>query len=185
MNLLSKYDCFKSTLKSSERGILFYFLSCFDPSKQQGRIERTVIQTLVYKCYWYWNFYLIGKLCEHRGSHIIITRINGGKRNSILRCNSKRSFPTCFLSSKTCWAGVSDQLCACYVEFWWIWLIVISQMFKLNNLKPKEGKISPRHMFKLTLFLISPVIINTSKGEESPFLLCLCTCQSAVLCKSV
>lgn len=93
MSLLSKYDCFKSTLKSSERETLFSFLSCFDPSEQQGKTGRAVIQILINKCYRCWSFYLIGKLCKHRGSHIMYYQNQRRKKKFQLETQQQKIFP--------------------------------------------------------------------------------------------
>lgn len=106
----------------------YMFFSYFDPSIQQGKADRTVIQMLINKTVVIFAIFILLKNYISTEAPIsCITRVNTGKRNwnSSLRRNSKRSFPTCALSSKTYYSGVSDNLCACYLDFWWIRLNVI------------------------------------------------------------
>lgn len=118
----------------------FIFFCYLDPSKQEGKVGRRVMRKSINK-----NIIIFGiiiLLKSYIGTEApvsYITRNNTGKRdwNSSLRHNSKRSFPTCFLSSKT-YYSVSRQLCACCSEFCSISWMLSSQVFtcfKTNSIK--------------------------------------------------
>lgn len=119
----------------------FIFFSYFDASKQEGKVDRRVIWKSMNKNTIIFGMIVLLKSYISTDATIsYITRNNTGKRdwNSSLRHNSKRSCPTCFLSSKTYYSSVSHQLCACCVEFWLLDWMLSSQVFtcfKTNSIK--------------------------------------------------